>query len=109
VILETSNTAIGIANATERALQRSISGWIRGTARSLRNRRRSDSDAQRYCAGFRPIRANARRQAWISGSSLSGPAASLASATAWSAARRGPTSTCGLMRAAWSTTGTSSG
>jgi hypothetical protein len=40
-----------------------------GSVLSWRYRRNSASDAHRYWVGFNPICANARRQAWISGSS----------------------------------------
>jgi hypothetical protein len=63
-----------------------------GSAPSLRRRRKSDSDALRYCVGRTPCAANARRHAWISGSALSPPAAGLARAVAvciavWAAGR----------------------
>lgn len=82
LIAATSSAATGMANASETALHRSTSGCSRGSVPSLRNRRSSDSAAHRYWVGLSPIRANARRHAWISGSSLSGPSASRASAMA---------------------------
>ena len=53
-----------------------MSGWIGGSAPSFLKRRSSDSEAQRYCVGFSPMREKTLRQALISASSLSVPAAS---------------------------------
>ena len=72
---QTSKTATGTAKASETALHRSTRGCSRGRLPSLRNRRSSDSEAQRYWVGLSPSCAKARRQAWISGRSLSAPAA----------------------------------
>src|SRR6185437_14131642 len=44
-----------MAKASETALHRSTSGCNRGRLPSLRKRRSSDSAAQRYWVGFRPI------------------------------------------------------
>ena len=49
----------------------STSGCSRGRAPSFLKRRSSASDAHRYWVGLSPIVVKARRQAWISGSSLS--------------------------------------
>ena len=76
----------------------------------MRNRRSSDSEAQRYWVGFSPICAKARRQAWISGSSLS--AATAASRDLAMAANRsaaGPTGASAVMPSAYRTAGTSAG
>ena len=78
-----SNTATGIANASEIALQTSISGSIRGSVPSFLKRRSSDSAAHRYWVGLRPIAEKVRRQARISGSSDSGPPVSRDLAVAW--------------------------
>ena len=80
-----------------------------GSERSFLYRRSSDSDAHRYCVGFSPIRANARRQAWISGSSASDPPASRASALAHSRATRSVTSASAVIPAASTTPAASSG
>ncbi|KSV81059.1 hypothetical protein N183_16595 [Sinorhizobium sp. Sb3] len=74
---------MGIAEASEAALHRSISGWIAGRLPSFRKRRSSASEAERYCVGFSPILAKVRRHAWISGRSLSDPAPRRSSAIAW--------------------------
>jgi hypothetical protein len=71
VIWATSRTATGMAKASETALHRSTRGCTWGRVPSLRKRRSSDSEAHRYWVGLRPMAAKARRQAWISGSSLS--------------------------------------
>lgn len=76
-ILERSNTAMGTAKASEIELHRSTSGCSCGKAPSFLKRRSKDSEAQRYWVGLSPILENAPRQAWISGSSPSPPAASL--------------------------------
>src|SRR5579883_3119340 len=60
-----------MAKGSEIALHKSMSGWILGSAVSLRKRRSNASDAQRYWVGFNPILEKARRQAWISGNSPS--------------------------------------
>src|SRR5215831_1244210 len=51
-----------MANASETALHTSMSGCSGGRVPSLRKRRSSDSEAQRYWVGFSPILENARRQ-----------------------------------------------
>ena len=53
--LATSITATGIADPSDAALHRSISGWICGSEPSLRKRLSNASEAQRYCVGFNPI------------------------------------------------------
>jgi hypothetical protein len=106
----TSRTATGTAKAIETALHKSTSGCRRGRLPSLRNRRSSDSEAQRYWVGLRPMAAKARRQAWISGSSLS--AATAASRDLAKPAKRstaGPTGASAVMPSAYKTPGTSAG
>ena len=82
MIWAASSTATGMAKASEIALHRSTRGCSAGRLPSLRKRRSSDSEAQRYWVGLRPIWAKARRQAWISGSSLSVAPSSRAAAVA---------------------------
>src|SRR5258708_25079729 len=104
-----SKTATGMANASETALQRSTSGCSRGRVPSLRKRRSNDSEAHRYCVGLSPIAAKARRQAWISGSSLSVAVASRAAAAEMNAAARTSVATPGVIPSATRTPGTSAG
>src|SRR5580658_4509139 len=99
-----------MAKASESALHRSTKGWSAGRLPSLRKRRSSDSEAQRYWVGLSPICAKARRQAWISGSSLSAAtAASRDLATAANRSAAAPIVTVPVMPSAYRTAGTSCG
>ena len=97
-----------MAKASETALHTSTSGCRRGRLPSLRNRRSSDSEAQRYWVGLSPICVNARRHAWISGSSLSAAtAASRDLATAANRSTAGPVGASAVMPSAYRTPGIS--
>jgi len=85
------------------------SGWICGSAFSLRKRRSSASEAQRYWVGFSPMREKTRRQALTSGSSDSDPVASRDRAVAWNASTVPSTEASLAMPSVHSTPGTSSG
>src|SRR5438128_1041264 len=108
-IFETSNTATGMANASEIALQRSINGWTCGRDFSFLKRRSSDSEAHRYCVGLSPMLEKTRRQACISGSCPSEVVASRASAIALNLAIWGPTEASFVIPSANSKPATSSG
>ena len=110
VIAPTSKAATGMAKASETALHRSTRGCSPGRLPWMRNLRSSDSDAQRYWVGLSPIAANARRQAWISGSSLSaGTAASRDLATAANRSTAGPVTASPVTPLTYRTPGTSCG
>lgn len=106
---DTSRTATGIAKASEAALHRSTSGCRLGRLPWVRSRRSSDSAAHRYWVGRSPIWVKARRHAWISPNSPSGPWASRDRAAAVNRAAGVPASAAGEMPSASITPGTRPG